>query len=88
MPLTSCPTCLHVGQTSEHPIPAAPVLAFAGQQVLPEALAAHTEWVKGQKEVVVLMLMIVEPDLQRNLENLGAYDMLQELKTLFSQQAE
>ncbi|GKF86314.1 hypothetical protein Tco_0254141, partial [Tanacetum coccineum] len=25
----------------EHPIPAAPVLAFAGQQVLPEALTAH-----------------------------------------------
>ncbi|GKA93037.1 retrotransposon protein, putative, ty1-copia subclass [Tanacetum coccineum] len=34
------------------------------------------------------MLMTMEPDLQRNLENLGAYDMLQELKTLFSQQAE
>ncbi|GJU35591.1 hypothetical protein Tco_1183945 [Tanacetum coccineum] len=72
----------------EHPIPAAPVPAFAGQQVPPEALAAHTKWVKGQKEIVVLMLMTVEPDLQRNLENLGAYDMLQELKTLFSQQAE
>ncbi|GJZ95207.1 hypothetical protein Tco_0667410 [Tanacetum coccineum] len=28
----------------EHPIPAALVLAFAGQQVPPEALAAHTAW--------------------------------------------
>ncbi|GKA51293.1 retrotransposon protein, putative, ty1-copia subclass [Tanacetum coccineum] len=34
------------------------------------------------------MLMTMEPDLQRNLENLGAYDMLKELKTLFSKQAE
>ncbi|GJX36575.1 hypothetical protein Tco_0248132 [Tanacetum coccineum] len=50
--------------------------AFAGHQVPPEALAAHTAWVKGQKEVAVLMLMTMEPDLQQNLENLGAYDML------------
>ncbi|GKC31304.1 hypothetical protein Tco_1038598 [Tanacetum coccineum] len=34
------------------------------------------------------MLMTIEPDLQRNLETLGAYDMLKELKTLFAQQAE
>nr|GEV40880.1 hypothetical protein [Tanacetum cinerariifolium] len=33
----------------EHPIPAAPV-ALPGQQVPPEALAAHAAWVKGQKE--------------------------------------
>ncbi|GJT86334.1 retrotransposon protein, putative, ty1-copia subclass [Tanacetum coccineum] len=33
------------------------------------------------------MLMTMKPDLQQNLENLGAYDMLQELKTMFSQQA-
>ncbi|GKG12574.1 hypothetical protein Tco_0346811, partial [Tanacetum coccineum] len=32
--------------------------------------------------------MTKEPDLQRNLETLGAYDMLKELKTLFAQQAE
>ncbi|GKB06901.1 reverse transcriptase domain-containing protein [Tanacetum coccineum] len=70
------------------PILAAPVLAVAGQQVPPETLAAHTAWVKGQKEIDVLMLMTMEPDLQRNLETLGVYDMLKELKTLFSQQAE
>ncbi|GKC97453.1 zinc finger, CCHC-type containing protein, partial [Tanacetum coccineum] len=54
----------------------------------PKALAAHAAWVKGQKEVVFLMLMTMKPDLQRNLENLDAYDMLKELKTLFSQQVE
>nr|GEU45881.1 zinc finger, CCHC-type [Tanacetum cinerariifolium] len=48
----------------EHPIPAAPVPAHAGQQVAPEALAAHAEW------------------------NVGAYEMVRELKTLFAQQAE
>ncbi|GKA88263.1 retrotransposon protein, putative, ty1-copia subclass [Tanacetum coccineum] len=72
----------------EHPIPAAPVPAHAGQQVPPEALAAHAAWVKGQKEIDGLMLMTMELDIQRNLENLGVYDMLQGLKTLFSQQAE
>ncbi|GJV41352.1 retrotransposon protein, putative, ty1-copia subclass [Tanacetum coccineum] len=71
----------------EQPIPHAPVLAQAGQQVAPEALAAHTAWVKGSKEIVGLMLMTMEPDIQRNLENLSSYDMLQELKTLFAQQA-
>ncbi|GKE17477.1 zinc finger, CCHC-type containing protein, partial [Tanacetum coccineum] len=72
----------------ERPIPPAPVLAQAGQQVASEALAAHTAWVKGSKEIAGLMRMTMEPDIQRNLENLSAYDMLQELKTLFAQQAE
>nr|GEU58686.1 hypothetical protein [Tanacetum cinerariifolium] len=67
---------------------AAPVPAVAWHQVPPETLAAHAAWVKGQKEIDVLMLMTMEPDLQWNLETLGAYDMLKELKTLFSQQAE
>ncbi|GKA29331.1 hypothetical protein Tco_0715576 [Tanacetum coccineum] len=69
-------------------IPVAPVLAVAGQQVPPETLATHAAWVKGQKEIAVLMLMTMEPDLQRNLEKLSAYDMLKELKTLFCQQVE
>ncbi|GJU11711.1 hypothetical protein Tco_1134107 [Tanacetum coccineum] len=72
----------------ELPIPATPVPPVAGQQVPSEILAAHAAWVKGQKEIDVLMLMTMKPDLQRNLETLGAYDMLKELKTLFSQQAE
>ncbi|GKC48123.1 hypothetical protein Tco_1065845, partial [Tanacetum coccineum] len=71
----------------ELPIPVALVPAVAGQLVPPETLAAHTAWIKGQKEIVVFILMTMEPDLQRNLETLGAYDMLKELKTLFSQQA-
>ncbi|GKA27275.1 kinase-like domain, phloem protein 2-like protein, partial [Tanacetum coccineum] len=72
----------------ELPIPAAPVPAVVGQQVPPETLAAQAAWVKGQKEIVVLILKTMEPDLQRNLETLGSYDMLKELKTLFAQQAE
>ncbi|GKA21974.1 hypothetical protein Tco_0707936 [Tanacetum coccineum] len=70
------------------PISTAPVPAVAGQQVPPETLAAHAAWARKQKEIDVLMIMTMEPDLQRNLENLGAYYMLKELKTLFSKQAE
>ncbi|GKA36204.1 hypothetical protein Tco_0722695 [Tanacetum coccineum] len=71
----------------EHPIPEAPV-APPGQQVPPAAAAAHAAWVKGQKEVVVLMLLTMDLEIQRNLAHLGAYDMLQELKAMFSKQAE
>ncbi|GJZ11100.1 zinc finger, CCHC-type containing protein [Tanacetum coccineum] len=71
----------------EQPLPHASV-APAGQQVALEILAAHTAWVKGSKEIAGLMLMIMDLEIQRNLENLHAYDMLQELKTLFAQQAE
>nr|GEU88559.1 hypothetical protein [Tanacetum cinerariifolium] len=72
----------------EHHILVAPVPAQAVQQVAPEALAAHGAWVKGSKEIDGLMLMIMKSDIQQNLENLGVYEMLQELKTLFAQQAE
>ncbi|GKG08319.1 hypothetical protein Tco_0334151, partial [Tanacetum coccineum] len=34
------------------------------------------------------MLQTMKPDIQKNLEHLGTYDMLMELKTLFAQQAE
>ncbi|GJX21454.1 zinc finger, CCHC-type containing protein [Tanacetum coccineum] len=37
--------------TSYGPIPATPVPTVVGQQVLPETLAAHAAWVKGQKEI-------------------------------------
>ncbi|GKE21999.1 zinc finger, CCHC-type containing protein, partial [Tanacetum coccineum] len=70
----------------EQPFPPAPV-APAGQQVAPEILVAHTAWVKGSKEIAGLMLMTMDSKIQRNLENLHAYDMLKELKTLFAQQA-
>nr|GEW76596.1 retrotransposon protein, putative, Ty1-copia subclass [Tanacetum cinerariifolium] len=70
----------------EHPIPAAPV-APPGQQVPPQAIAAHAAWVKGQKEVAVLMLLTMDLEIQRNLAHLDAYDMLQELKAMYSKQA-
>nr|GEW45052.1 hypothetical protein [Tanacetum cinerariifolium] len=69
------------------PIPPAPV-APAGQHVAPEILAAHNAWIKGSKEIAGLMLMTMEPEIQRNLEPLHAHEMLRELKTLFAQQAE
>ncbi|GKC36262.1 hypothetical protein Tco_1048646, partial [Tanacetum coccineum] len=71
----------------EQPLPPAHV-APTSQQVGPEILTAHTAWVKGSKEIAGLMLMTMEPEIQRNLENLHANDMLKELKTLFAQQAE
>ncbi|GJV43323.1 hypothetical protein Tco_1427859 [Tanacetum coccineum] len=46
------------------PIPAALVPNVTGQPVPPETLAARATWVKGQKEIDVLMLMTMEPDLQ------------------------
>nr|GFB31573.1 zinc finger, CCHC-type [Tanacetum cinerariifolium] len=52
------------------------------------ALATHAAWVKGQKEVAVLMLLTMDLEIQRNLAHLGAYDMLQELKAMYSKQAE
>nr|GEV99140.1 hypothetical protein [Tanacetum cinerariifolium] len=69
----------------EQPIPLAPV-APGGQQVAPEIIATHTAWIKGSKEIAGLMTM--KPEIQQNLENLHAHEMLQELKTLFAQQAE
>nr|GEX19925.1 hypothetical protein [Tanacetum cinerariifolium] len=61
----------------EQPIP--PVLvAPAGQQVTPEILTAHIAWVKRSKEIAGLMLMTIEPEIQRNLEPLHAHEMLKE----------
>ncbi|GJZ14234.1 hypothetical protein Tco_0549464 [Tanacetum coccineum] len=48
----------------EQPIPLAPVPAEAGQQVALAALAAHTAWVKGSKEIAGLMHMTMEPEIQ------------------------
>nr|GEV09031.1 zinc finger, CCHC-type [Tanacetum cinerariifolium] len=71
----------------DQPIP--PVLVvFAGQHVAPEILAAHPAWIKGSKEIAGLMLMTMKPEIQQNLENLHAHEMLLELTTLFAQQAE
>ncbi|GJY19270.1 zinc finger, CCHC-type containing protein [Tanacetum coccineum] len=60
---------------------------FIDCQFLPKLLQLTLHGSKD-KEIDVLMLMTMELDLQWDLETLGAYDMLKELKTLFSQQAE
>ncbi|GJV54181.1 hypothetical protein Tco_1449922 [Tanacetum coccineum] len=66
----------------EQPIPAMPVPAKG--QVLPsDVLNTYTAWVKASKEIDGLMLMTMDPDIQKNLEHLGAYDMLKELKTFY-----
>ncbi|GJT59366.1 zinc finger, CCHC-type containing protein [Tanacetum coccineum] len=62
----------------EKPLPPTPT----GQQVAPEILAAHTAWVKGSKEIAGLMLMTMEPEIQQNLENLHANDMLKTVNEL------
>ncbi|GKE64924.1 hypothetical protein Tco_1519085 [Tanacetum coccineum] len=71
----------------EQPIPAMPVPP-ARQVLPPGVLNTHTAMVKASKEIVGLMLMTMDPDIQKNLEHLGAYDMLKELKTLYAQQAD
>nr|GEZ70959.1 zinc finger, CCHC-type [Tanacetum cinerariifolium] len=57
-------------------------------QVAPEIIATHTAWIKGSKEIARLMLMTIDPEIQQNIENLHANEMLKELKNLFTQQAE
>ncbi|GJT55624.1 hypothetical protein Tco_0990678 [Tanacetum coccineum] len=70
----------------EQPIPA--ILVPAAGQVIPSDVHnTHTAWVKDSKEIYGLMLMTMDPDIQKNLEHLGAYDMLKELKMLYAQQA-
>nr|GEX32303.1 hypothetical protein [Tanacetum cinerariifolium] len=59
-----------------------------GPHVASKILTTHTAWIKGLKEIVGLMLMAMEPEIQRNLKNLHAHEMILELKTLFAQQAE
>ncbi|GKC84551.1 hypothetical protein Tco_1140268, partial [Tanacetum coccineum] len=41
----------------------------------------------AHNEVACLMMSSMSPDLQRTPENYKAYDMIQELKTLFEEQA-
>ncbi|GJZ28287.1 hypothetical protein Tco_0572934, partial [Tanacetum coccineum] len=71
----------------EQPIPTMPVPP-AGQVLPPDILNTHTAWVKASKEIVGLMLMTMDLDIQKNLEQLGAYDMLKELKALYAQKEE
>nr|GFB26318.1 hypothetical protein [Tanacetum cinerariifolium] len=68
----------------EQPIHVLPV-PHQGQANPPDVIATHQAWVKAQKEIVGLMLMTMDPEIQKTLEHLGAYDMLNELKTLYVQ---
>ena len=67
------------------------------KEPLPEAPPANstatirnacTRRVNEQQEVACLMLASMIPELQKNLEDLAAFDVLRELKTMFEQQAE
>nr|GEZ31397.1 hypothetical protein [Tanacetum cinerariifolium] len=66
----------------EQPIPAM-LVSPAGQVLHPDVLNTLTALVKALKEIAGLMLMTMDPDIQKNLEQLGAYDMLKELKMLY-----
>ncbi|GKA09958.1 zinc finger, CCHC-type containing protein [Tanacetum coccineum] len=64
----------------KQPIPVKPV-PVAGQVIPQDVHNTHTAWVKASKKFVGLILMTMDPDIQKNLEHLGAYDMLKELKS-------
>ncbi|GJU63299.1 zinc finger, CCHC-type containing protein [Tanacetum coccineum] len=64
----------------EQPIPTLPVPP-EGQANPPDVVTTHQAWVKAQNEIAGLILMTMDPDIQKNVEHLGAYDMLKELKT-------
>ncbi|GKA65225.1 zinc finger, CCHC-type containing protein, partial [Tanacetum coccineum] len=70
----------------EQPILVAPVAVAPDQPIPPAALTTYNEWVKNQKEIVVMMLLTMDLEIQQNLAHLGANDMLIELKALYSKQ--
>ncbi|XP_071740829.1 uncharacterized protein [Rutidosis leptorrhynchoides] len=67
----------------ENPLPEAP-LETASATVR----NAYTKQYNEQLEVACLMLTSMTSELQRNLMDYNAYDMIEELKTMFQQQAE
>ncbi|KAJ9558098.1 hypothetical protein OSB04_012712 [Centaurea solstitialis] len=67
------------------------------EEALPEAppatasamiRTAYTKRFNEQQEVAALMLVSMTPEIQKNLEELTAFEMLRELKTMFQQQVE
>ncbi|GJT05679.1 retrotransposon protein, putative, ty1-copia subclass [Tanacetum coccineum] len=72
----------------DQPIPVVLPVPPQGQANPPDVITTHQAWVKAQKEIDGLMLMTMDPNIQKNLEHLGAYDMLKELKMLYVQQAD
>ncbi|GJW93794.1 retrotransposon protein, putative, ty1-copia subclass, partial [Tanacetum coccineum] len=80
---------LRISLTSENKLvhleqPLIPLHLPVASQVARDAYDALFD---EQNEVACLMLGIISPDLQRALENYTAYDMIQELKTMFEEQA-
>nr|GFA52163.1 zinc finger, CCHC-type [Tanacetum cinerariifolium] len=63
----------------EQPIHVLPVPP-EGQANPPNIVTTHQAWVKARKEIAGLMLMTMDSEIQKTLEHLGAYDMLNELK--------
>ncbi|GKD49485.1 hypothetical protein Tco_1278461, partial [Tanacetum coccineum] len=53
----------------------------------PKVIDAYYELLNAQQEVACLMPASMTPDLQKTLEDFTAFDMLQELKTMFKEQA-
>ncbi|GKE71374.1 hypothetical protein Tco_1529446, partial [Tanacetum coccineum] len=51
----------------EQPIPFMPVPP-ARKVLPPDVLPTHIAWVKISKKITSLMLMIIDPDIQKNLE--------------------
>ncbi|GKF50173.1 hypothetical protein Tco_0146640 [Tanacetum coccineum] len=65
----------------DQPIPALPIPP-AGQVTPPDVLATHSAWFKASKEISGLMLMTMDPKIQKTLEHLGAFDMLNYIDNL------
>ncbi|GKB78697.1 hypothetical protein Tco_0945592 [Tanacetum coccineum] len=57
------------------------------ETVDPDDIDKYYESVNLKQEVTCLMLSSMSPDLQRILEKYNAYDMMNELKTMFEKQA-
>ncbi|GJQ98073.1 retrotransposon protein, putative, ty1-copia subclass [Tanacetum coccineum] len=66
----------------EQPIHVLPVPP-QGQANPLDVVTTHQAWVKAQKEIAGLMLMTMDTEIQKTLEHLGTYDMLNELKTFY-----
>ncbi|XP_071713996.1 uncharacterized protein [Rutidosis leptorrhynchoides] len=67
----------------ENPLPEAPP-----ETVSATVRNAYTKQYNEQLEVACLMLASMTSEIQRNLMDYNAYDMIEELKTMFQQQAE
>ncbi|GKB07282.1 retrotransposon protein, putative, ty1-copia subclass [Tanacetum coccineum] len=75
-------------EAAKFPPAPVPISMSAVSMLPPEAFALSLPWaVKRSKEIAGIMLMTMEPKIQLDLENLSAYEMLHELKTLFVHKA-